>query len=134
MKSETKVIQLATKLRQLKDNKSALESEAKDLGRQIAKLEDHDIPELMDENEIQKMTIKGVGTLFTRSELKVGLNVADQEEGFAFLIENGAESLIKPSVHHSTLKAWAKERLEGGKTLPEIFHAYAFRKAVIRRN
>ncbi len=133
-KSETKVIELAKKLRKLKDKKSKFEEEAKTLGKQIHALEDREIPELMDENEIERLTIKGVGTLFTRSELQVGLNVADQEEGFKFLRDNGAESLIKETVHYQTLKAWSKERLENGKKLPEIFHAYAFRKAVIRRN
>ena len=105
----------------------------KDKGRRIAELEKHIIPELMDENDIKNMKIKGVGTLFTKSEIECGLNVGDQEEGFAFLRKNGAESLIKPAVHHATLKAWAKERIEGGKKLPEIFHVWLYRKAQIRK-
>lgn len=131
--AEQTVIGFAKELRKLKSEKTALEEKVKEKGKRITELEKRILPELMDENDIKNMKIKGVGTLFTKSEIECGLNVGDQEEGFKFLRANGASSLIKPAVHHATLKSWAKERLEGGKTLPEIFHVWPYRKAQIRK-
>ena len=61
----------------------------------------------------------------------------DHQEAQAFMDlanSQGLEPQQKTGVHPSTLKAWVKEQIEGGKELPmELFGAYCGQRATIKR-
>jgi len=47
------------------------------------------------------------------------------------LKEEGFDVSLEESVHHSTLKAWAKEQIESGTALPDLFTVFVGEKAKI---
>jgi hypothetical protein len=54
-------------------------------------------------------------------------------QAYELLAENGFDPNAKRSIHYQTLKAFVKERMEGGKELPmDLFGVYSARVAQIK--
>lgn len=71
-----------------------------------------------------------------KNELVVSFDKAENDKAKQLqkeLIEEGYDPSIKRGVHPSTLRAWAKEQMKKGITLPsDIFSTWVTRKAVIK--
>lgn len=124
----------AKELRELKDIKTAMNDELKNVNKRIDALEAHELPKLMTEYEIENMKIEGVGTLYTQADLYVTVYADDREKLNAWLKEHDFADLVKETVHAGTLKSWCKEQLEEGGQLPPFLKAKPLTKARIRRN
>lgn len=120
-------------LRELKDRKEALEEKLKQINKGIRDLAEQRIPEYMNENEIEKFTVEGVGTCFLTTKVYANVKSEDKDAFFDWLRENGNGDLIKESVHPSTLNAFAKEQLTEGKALPDVLTARLYPTATLRR-
>lgn len=82
-----------------------------------------------------KFTLSSGATISLRGDLFCGYKKEDEEAVFEWLSENGHGRLIKPGVHHTTLRAFAKEQMEEGKELPkDLFNVHPFSTATLRRN
>jgi hypothetical protein len=79
-------------------------------------------------------TVPGHGKVHLRNDVKCSVNKANEVEFHTWLKENGFGELIKPTVHASTMKAWAKEQIEAGRTLPEFVKVYLETSASIRKS
>lgn len=121
-------------LRKLKDAKQEIEAKLKEINGGIRRLAEQVIPEYMDENEIEKHSVKGVGTIFLVTKVYANVKAEDKEAFFAELREAGNGDLIKETVHPSTLNAFAKEMLSNGKALPETLTARLYPTANLRRS
>ncbi len=121
-------------LRKLKDAKTKAEEKLKELNGGIRRLAEQVIPEYMDENEIEKHSVKGAGTVFLTTKVYANVKAEDKEAFFAELRETGNEALIKETVHPSTLNAFAKEMLSEGKALPKTLTARLYPTANLRRS
>lgn len=127
-----KVIAAAKKLAELRDKKKKLEDELKYVNIEKGLLETNTLPKLMEDHEIEKMTIEGVGTLYTQTGVYASILAADRDEAHIWFKEHGHGDLVKEAIHHSTLRSWVKEQLEEGKTVPEFLHAKPVTTARIR--
>jgi hypothetical protein len=90
------------------------------------------LPERMDEENVTKMSITGLGTLYLQGDLYVS-TVGDKQTLFQFMRESGNESLITETINPSTLKAWCKEQYKQGNDIPEDLlkvQPYSFAKVL----
>lgn len=121
-------------LRDLKTQKEELEAQLKHVNGEIRKLAEHRIPEYMEENEIEKFSVTGVGTVYTQQKVYANVKAENREAFYQWLREHGASELIKETVHPSTLNAFAKEQLTEGKDLPDVLEARIYPTATLRRS
>lgn len=131
--SENPLVVMARDLRAKKDRKEVLEAELKELNKGIRELAEQRIPTYMDDNEIEKLSVEGVGTIFLTTKVYANVKAEDREKFFTWLRENGNGDLIKEVVHPQTLNAFAKEQLGNGVSLPDVLDARLYPTANLRR-
>lgn len=129
-----KIVEEGKKLAKLRGQKEKLEAQLKVVQEQITNLQVAVIPQLMEDAEVDKITLKGIGTMFVQQKMYVGLLSDDRPTAYKWLRENGHGELIKDWVFPQTLTAFAKEQIEGGKPLPDFFKATFQPTATIRRS
>ena len=130
----TAIINLATALRSLKDEKEELEEKLKAVNLAIKDIAVYKLPKAMEDAEVEKMTISGVGTVYIKHVIYASLPEEHRDRAYEWLAENGHGALIKETVNANTLKAWAKEQLENNTPLPEFIKASFVNEATIRRS
>ena len=121
-------------LRDLKTQKEELEAQLKDVNKKIRKLAEQQIPEYMEENEIEKLSVAGVGTIYLTQKVYANVKAEDREAFMDWLRSTGHEDLINEQVHPSTLNAFAKEQISEGRELPEVLDARLYPTATLRRS
>lgn len=98
-----------------------------------------EMPELM--QELGLVGPDGKGRFTHESGAKVHLQVeifahvraADRDAFFSYLRETGNGDLIRETVHHQTLTAFAKECLRDGRATPEMLKIETGKKAVLTK-
>lgn len=132
--SEARLIACGKKLHNLKSVKDDLEKQLKAVNAEITELSTQVIPDLMEQLEVPKITIDGIGTLFKRPEVYAYVLAERREDFHTWLREHGHGDLVKETVHPATLKAFAKEQLSEGNPLPEeLIKATLIQTAQIRK-
>ena len=127
-----RMIDVKTTIEDMEEDLSALKKEYNELRSQS-------IPEAMQDAGLVSDSGKGSFTLETgetvyiKNDLFANVNAVDREALFEYLREQGAGDLIKPTVNHNTLRAYAKEQLERGVKLPEIIKTSPFQTVSIRK-
>ena len=128
----SKMIELAKEAGDLKEKKTDLEAKLKAVGQRLSQILDHELPEIMEDQEVPKFSVDGIGTIFLRTEVYSNVRKDDRETFYSWLRENGHEDLIVPWVFPATQKAFIKEQLNEGNPLPEFLDARFIQKATIR--
>ncbi len=123
MEPQERLVALGKRLFALKEKRDALTEELKSINKQIEMVSTQELAAAMAEAEVDKYTIKGLGTIYLRPEFFCGVLAENREELYAWLRANGHESLIKDWVFPQTLKAFAKELLERNEPLPPLVNA-----------
>lgn len=123
----------AQRFRELKDRKEVLEGELKEVNQEIKVLETDVLPRVMDENEIEKFTTEGVGTIFTQVKVYASVLKEDELTFHNWLRGAGHGDLIRDYVFPATLSAFAKEQIEQGVELPAFIKATKIETAMLRR-
>lgn len=131
--SNTLLIEAAKRFRELKDNKERLELELKSVNEEIKSIEVEKLPQLMDDNDVTKFTVEGVGTIFQQVKVYAHVKKEDEQKFHDWLRETDNGDLIKNYVFPATLSAFAKEQLEQGEELPEFLTAHKVPTAMLRR-
>lgn len=129
----SKMTEMAQELRGLKDRKEVLAEEEKTVNKRIKALTEHELPEYMEENEIDKVTIDGVGTIFIQNQVYANVKSDDRPALYEWLRDTGNEALVVDYVFPATLKAFCKEQLNNGKPVPELVTAHYVPTAMLRR-
>ena len=114
------IVELANKLRGLKDLKEAQEADLKDTNMAIEAITKVLLPQKMDEQGIQNVKIDGVGRVSLRGEVYASILAENRELAYDWLRNTGRAALITNTVNPSTLKAAAKEWLKNGEEIPEL--------------
>lgn len=114
------IVELANKLRGLKDLKEAQEADLKDTNMAIEAITKVLLPQKMDEQGIQNVKIDGVGRIGLRGEVYASILAENRELAYDWLRSTGRASLITNTVNPSTLKACAKEWIKNGEEIPEF--------------
>lgn len=128
------ITELAKKLSELKIKKDKLEVELKTVNLEIQKVASNELPKAMEDQEIDKFSVDGIGTIYLRNDFFANVLASDRENLHNWLRETGNEDLIKDYIFPQTLKAFAKECLENGKSLPDFIKTTFVPTATIRRN
>jgi len=128
------ITKLAKELYDIVAEKEQLEDRLKTLNSRKDELTRKVIPQLMEDMEQDKVSVVGIGTIYLRPEINCYVKKDLEPEFFEWLRANMHGDLIKETVHHGTLKSWAKEQLENGAPLPPQMEAHSFMQAVLRRN
>lgn len=128
-----KLVAMVRELRAAKDEKAELEAALKVANGTIRDLAEHKIPDYMEDNDIDKLSVDGVGTVFLQQKVYASVKADEREAFYEWLRDNGNGDLVKETVHPSTLNAFAKEQLSEGKALPEMCEARLYPTAMLRR-
>jgi len=94
------------------------------------------VPELMLEEDIQAMSVKGVGRVSLIGDIYASIKNNKKSEVFEWLDDNGHGALIQKTVHTATLKKLLKDKIKGGEKVPdELFNVtpYTYSKIVSER-
>lgn len=124
---------MARELRGLKDRKEALAAEEKEINKRIRTLTETELPEHMEENDIDKVSIDGVGTIFIQQQLYTNVKADDRTALYDAMRTTGDGDLIVDYIFPNTLKAWCRDQLSNGKPLPEQVTAHFVPTAMLRR-
>ena len=87
------------------------------LQKEFDHLRMHEIPDAMNEDEIQSINLKGVAglercRLGITDDVRASVPADKREEAYEWLMEHGHGDLVVDYCHPSTLKAWVKEYLK----------------------
>jgi hypothetical protein len=122
------------------------EQELKDAKAALRKIAEEEIPELMDELGVEEFTTSEGIAVTVKENIRASISKANEPAAFQWLRDNGHAALInrsivivaddddqgqeilnivrdyeptdKPSVHHSRLSAWVREKLAAGEDIP----------------
>lgn len=130
----SQITELMKELYDVKAEKEQLDDRLKILNSRKDELERKILPQLMEDAEQSKISVPNIGTLYLRPELNCYVKKDNESEFFNWLRGNNHGDIIKETVHHGTLKSWAREQLENGAELPPQIEAHPFMQAVLRRN
>jgi hypothetical protein len=90
------------------------------------------LPEKMDEDDISTVTITGVGRVTLQGDIYFG--IIDKEEAFKWLRKHGHGDIIQETINSSIGKAFAKELMRNGETVPDTcFKVTPFTRAQLTR-
>jgi len=93
------------------------------------------IPDRMDEDSIEKISIAGIGTMYLTDDLLASIIKGKKEDAYEFFREAGLGSLISETLNASTLKAQIKAMIKKGEVVPDdIFKVNPFTRAAIKRS
>lgn len=124
---------LAREVRNLKDTKEGLEEELKQVNERLKKITEEELPAMMDDNDITKFSVEGVGSIHQQVKVYAYVKKEDEEKFHDWLRAGGNEAMVREYVFPQTLNAFAKEQLEQGNDLPEWLKASKVTVAVLRR-
>tara|TARA_Y100000034_G_C6908939_1_gene422720 strand:- start:3656 stop:4072 length:417 start_codon:yes stop_codon:yes gene_type:complete len=125
--SESSYLELATAMRDLKASIDELGKQKSALQKQYDHIAQILVPEKMEGEDIDVITVKGVGRLKVTSQLRCSVKAAHKFDLDQWLRTNGFEDLISTTVNSSTLKAFVKEQMSLGNEVPTDYlnlHAY----------
>lgn len=118
----------------LQEAKEAADTLKKELNKAFDFVRYTALPAVMEKNDIESGKVSGVGSVSLTTDLRASIPAAKKDEAFEWLDDHGFGDLIKPTVNSSTLKAWAKDQIKAGETLPEeLFKTSVFTRASIRK-
>lgn len=113
-----KMFELADELKQLRDMKTDMEAQVKDITAKIDKA-DYRLSELMAENETQNFT--RAGTMFCLTTKTRASAVAGAKDAlYAALRQNGYGDLVYETINANSLSSFVKERIEEHGSTSEV--------------
>jgi hypothetical protein len=131
------IVGKAKRMRWLMDEKDRLEAQLKLVNGELEPLRKFELPKLMGDAEIEKITVAGAGTLYTKADVFASMikDEADPaaEAPFYDWARANAPNLVTDYIHPARLKSWAKEKLEAGEPLPNSINATIVLNATLLR-
>jgi hypothetical protein len=124
------------RMRWLMDEKERLDGLLKEVNKELEPLRKQELPKLMGDAEIEKITVAGAGTLYLKADLFVSMAHADNpddESPFYDWARDNAPSLVTEYIHPARLKSWAKEMMEKAEPLPNSLNALPVVNATLLR-
>lgn len=122
-KSPPSITKHALRMRELMDSKDDLEAKLKAVNSELRDLKEKELPRLMENAEVEKVTIAGAGSLYIKQETYVSMvkdpDAPEDEAPFYDYARQNAPDLIQPYIHPARLKSWVKDRLENGLSVPD---------------
>jgi hypothetical protein len=138
-----KPLTLAAKaLRKLKDEKKKTEERLTTINKRIVEVETIELPKLMEDNEIDKFNVAGVGTIFLSTEVYASVLKEDRPKLYQWARDKGHGGMVGDWIFPNTLTAFVKGQLidqaengvTDGNSLPNFIKATKVPTANLRRS
>lgn len=154
-----RVVQLAELLLKLRANVERLETDLETAKKDMRRVEQEDLPDLMQELGLQTFKLTTGETIEVKQDVECGISEERRARAHSWLTENGFGGLIKTEVvakfgrdqreeavacaeqiggemvervHPSTLKSFVKEQMEAGRAIPfDLFAIHPFNRVKI---
>lgn len=154
-----RAVQLAELLLKLRQNVERLETELETAKTDMRRVEQEDLPDLMQELGLETFKLTTGETIEVKPEVDCGISEERRARAHTWLTENGFGGLIKTEVvakfgrderdaavacaqqiggemvervHPSTLKSFVKEQMAAGKPVPfDLFGVHPYNKVKI---
>jgi hypothetical protein len=154
-----RAVQLAELLLKLRENVTRLETELEAAKKDVRRVEQEDLPDLMQELGLETFKLKSGEIIEVKPEVDCGISEERRAKAHDWLTVNGFGGLIKTEVvakfgrdereaavacaeqiggemiervHPSTLKSFVKEQMAAGKPLPfDLFGVHPYNKVKI---
>ena len=154
-----RAVQLAELLLKLRQNVERLETELEAAKKDMRRVEQEDLPDLMQELGLETFKLTTGELIEVKPEVECGISEERRARAHAWLTENGFGGLIKTEVvakfgreereaavacaqqiggemiervHPSTLKSFVKEQMAAGKPVPfDLFGVHPYNKVKI---
>lgn len=154
-----RAVQLAELLLQMRNKVQDMEKQLEVAKADLRRVEQEDLPELMQELGLETFKLKTGETIEVKPEIDCGISEERRAKAHAWLTENGFGGLIKTEVvakfgrderdaavacaqqiggemiervHPSTLKSFVKEQMSAGKPVPfDLFGVHPYSKVKV---
>ena len=113
----TDIFEVALFLKRLKNAVARVERFKKELNKTIQKIEGDKLLNLMEYQKIQRVVYDGLGTLEIKDRFNCRINPELKEAAIEYL-KDIDPSIVKETIHHSTLNARASQAIAEGDPLP----------------
>lgn len=132
--SSYSLIDLIREMDRVQQQKDHLDSELKKINSRFDYLRLAAVPNKMDEEGIDNITIEGVGRLGLTSDAYVSIKAGMKDQAWQWLSDNGHGDLITETINPSSLKAAVKQMISKAEEVPEdLFNVTPFTRASITR-
>ena len=111
----SKLTQKIINMYNMKERIDYKKEQLKELNKAYDKMRLEEIPNLMDDEGIEKVSVEGVGTLYLTSDVYASIPAPSRDGAFEWLRDHGYGDLVKETVNSSTLKAFVKGVFERGE-------------------
>lgn len=92
------------------------------------------IPERMEAEELESISIEGVGRLYLTTQFMASIKGGAKDGAYQYLTDHGHGDIIQSTVNASSLKALAKQKMKDNDPLPsELFNVNINTAAVIQK-
>jgi len=110
-----------------------LEAELKTVKNVYDAIRKQQLPDAMAAAGLKSIKLTEGGQIYVQTKVQAGVLAADRDAFHNWLRDNGHAALIVPTVHPSTLTAWAKEQKAAGAPIPPQVRVYEEPLAVLRK-
>lgn len=115
-----RIADLGKKLFDKKKLKAQLEEQVKALEAEIKKIATIDLPKLMEDSGVSKLSLDGYGTLYLSNDFYASVLKDDRPKLYEWMRANGHGDIVQDYVFPQTLTAFAKEQIERNAAMPEV--------------
>lgn len=112
------VAALAERLKDLKHELDLVEAQRKTLQARYDEVRKRQLPDALAAAGLTNARLASGGMVYLTTNLQVSPAKEMEAQLLRWLRDNGHASIIKPTVHPATLKAWFKEMREEGRDVP----------------
>lgn len=134
VKKDKPVIAAAKRFKTIKERIDALKAETTELQKEFDQLRFRVLPDLMVDNELEKLTVTDVGTLYLTDDIRAAVVPENKDDALVWLDDHGYGDLVKPNIATASLKSLIKDRIEKGEATPQdLFKVDVFTRASLRK-
>lgn len=129
------LVELVREMKMVQSAKESAEDVVKSLNKKFDFLRITKIPQVMEDEGIQRLSVDGVGRVSLTADMHVSVKEGQKDAFYDWLRDNGREDLIQPTVNSSTLKATVKNMVKQGEEFPDqLLNVNPFTRASITKS
>jgi len=128
------LVDLVCAMYEVQRRKETLEEHLKDVNKEFDFLRITKIPEQMQDEGIERLSVAGIGRVSLTADMHVSVKAGEKERFFEWLRDNGRSDLIQENINPSTLKAAVKKMFANGEDVPDaLLNVSPFTRASITK-
>lgn len=113
------LVELVESMQALAQRKDRAEEELKRINKEYDFLRITKVPQKMEDDGIERLTVAGVGRVSLTADMHVSVKADQRDKFYEWLRDNGRGDLLQETINPSTLKAAVKRMYSSGEEIPE---------------